>query len=76
MTTSSMTPEQLLENFKTQQQTAGENIRQLETELAKQKELFVKLQGAIEGMLILSPEEEPEQEVTTSDAEVVNEVLS
>lgn len=75
MTSSSMTPEQLLENFKTQQKTAGENIRQLETELAKQRELFVKLQGAIEGIQILAPEEVP-VEGEESDAETVAEVLS
>lgn len=70
-----MTPEQLLENFKTQQKTAGENIRQLETELAKQRELFVKLQGAIEGIQILAPEEVP-AEGEESDSETVAEVLS
>lgn len=75
MTSSSMTPEQLLENFKTQQKTAGENIRQLETELAKQRELFVKLQGAIEGIQILAPEEVP-AEGEESDSETVAEVLS
>ena len=75
MTSSSMTPEQLLENFKTQQKTAGENIRQLETELAKQRELFVKLQGAIEGIQILAPEELP-VETEESDAETVAEALS
>lgn len=75
MTSSSMTPEQLLENFKTQQKTAGENIRQLETELAKQRELFVKLQGAIEGIQILAPEEVP-TEGEESDSETVAEVLS
>lgn len=75
MTSSSMTPEQLLENFKTQQKTAGENIRQLETELAKQRELFIKLQGAIEGIQILAPEEVP-VEGEESDAETVAEVLS
>ena len=67
--------EQLLENFKTQQKTAGENIRQLETELAKQRELFVKLQGAIEGIQILAPEEVP-AEGEESDSETVAEVLS
>lgn len=79
MTTSSMTPEQLLENFRSQQKTAAENIRQLETELAKQKELFVKLQGAIEGMTILAPPEEPEEEITSvpeASPEAVTETMS
>ena len=77
MTSSSMTPEQLLENFKTQQKTAAENIRQLEVELAKQKELYVKLQGAIEGMQILSPEEEStETESVAIPDEAVTEALS
>lgn len=72
-----MTPEQLLENFKNQQKTAAENIRQLEIELSKQKELYVKLQGAIEGMQILSPEEEStETESVAIPDEAVAEALS
>jgi hypothetical protein len=55
-----MTPEQLLENFKLQQQTVSEEIRKLDTELATKKELYVKLQGAIEGLELLNKEEEPE----------------
>ena len=55
-----MTPEQLLENFKLQQQTVSEEIRKLDTELATKKELYVKLQGAIEGLDLLNKEEEPE----------------
>jgi hypothetical protein len=41
-----MTPEQLLENFKTQQAQVAEEIRKLDTELAQKKELYIKLQGA------------------------------
>lgn len=65
-----MTPEQLLENFKTQQAQTMEEIRKLDTELAQKKELFVKLQGAIEGLTLLAPEEAP---VETAETEVVTE---
>lgn len=56
-----MTPEQLLENFKTQQAQTMEEIRKLEAELAQKRELFVKLQGAIEGLTLLNP---PSEEAT------------
>lgn len=68
------TPEQLLENFKNQQAQVMEEIRKLDVELAQRRELFVKLQGAIEGMQILSPEEQSaavEPEVVTEPAESV-----
>ena len=68
-----MTPEQLLENFKTQQQTVADEIRKLDTELAQKKELYVKLQGAIEGLTLLNPEE---AEAEPADAEVVAEALA
>ena len=55
-----MTPDSLLDNFKEQQKTAGENIRTLEQQLTQQKELYVKLQGAIEGLELLNPKEETE----------------
>lgn len=65
-----MIPEQLLENFKSQQQAVAEEIRKAEMELAQKKELYVKLQGAIEGFTLLTGEtEEPE----VSPAEVVEE---
>lgn len=65
-----MTPEQLLENFKSQQQAVAEEIRKAEMELAQKKELYVKLQGAIEGFTLLNGEtEEPE----VSPTEVVEE---
>ena len=66
-----MTPEQLLENFKTQQAQTMEEIRKLDTELAQKKELFVKLQGAIEGLTLLNPPEESAPEL--SETEIVTE---
>lgn len=60
-----MTPEQLLENFKNQQQTVAEEIRKLDVELSQKKELYVKLQGAIEGLQILSPSGESDSESVT-----------
>lgn len=69
-----MTPEQLLENFKTQQAQLAEELRKLDTELAQKKELFVKLQGAIEGLTLLNPEEETEAQ--SADTEVVTEALA
>ena len=71
-----MTPEQLLENFKNQQQTVMEEIRKLDAELAQKKELYVKLQGAIEGLTILAPEEESETETTTVPDAAVTEALA
>ena len=68
-----MTPEQLLENFKTQRQTVADEIRKLDAELAQKKELYVKLQGAIEGLTLLNPEE---AEAEPADAEVVAEALA
>lgn len=66
-----LTPEQLLENFKNQQAQTMEEIRNLDTELAQKKELYVKLQGAIEGLTLLNPEEEAAPEL--SETEVVSE---
>ncbi len=59
-----MTPEELLKNFKEQQATVAEELRKLDAELAQKKELYVKLQGAIEGIGILAPEEETTTEET------------
>jgi hypothetical protein len=56
-----MTPEQLLENFKTQQAQTIEEIRKLDVELTQKKEFYVKLQGAIEGLSLLNPEETEEK---------------
>jgi len=69
-----MTPEQLLENFKTQQAQTMEEIRKLDVELAQKKELYVKLQGAIEGLTLLNPEDQTEAQPT--DTEVVTEALA
>jgi hypothetical protein len=72
-----MTPEQLLENFKTQQIQVMEEIRKLETEIAQKRELYVKLQGAIEGLTLLNPEpeqesdEEPEQKTKNLVTEIL-----
>ena len=70
-----MTPEELLKNFKEQQATVAEELRKLDAELTQKKELYVKLQGAIEGIGILAPEEETPAEPEAS-AEAVAEVLS
>jgi hypothetical protein len=75
-----MTPEELLKNFKEQQATVAEELRKLDTELTQKKELYVKLQGAIEGIGILAPEPETTEEETPAEpeasAEAVAEVLS
>ena len=63
-----MTPEQLLENFKSQQAQTMEEIRKLDTELTQKKELYVKLQGAIEGLTLLSPEESQTETTTLPEA--------
>jgi hypothetical protein len=60
-----MTPEQLLENFKTQQAQVMDEIRKLDVELTQKKELYVKLQGAVEGLALLNPEpEQPTEEAS------------
>ena len=76
-----MTPEELLKNFKEQQATVAEELRKLDAELTQKKELYVKLQGAIEGLGILAPEEEETTEETApapepeASAEAVAAVL-
>lgn len=69
------TPEELIKSFREQQKKVGEELQQLEIELAKRKELFVKLQGAIEGITILAPEtaETAETEETTEVPEASSE---
>lgn len=69
-----MTPEELLNNFKEQQATVAEELRKLDAELAKQKELYVKLQGAIEGLELLNPEETTEE--TPSEPEASPEAVA
>ena len=68
-----MTPDQLLENFQTQQAQVAEEIRKLDTELAQKKELYIKLQGAIEGLDLLNPKEEAAE---SADTEVITEALA
>ena len=73
------TPEELIKSFREQQKKVGEELQQLEIEVAKRKELFVKLQGAIEGITILAPETaetEETTEVPDSSVEEVTEDLS
>jgi hypothetical protein len=67
-----MNPEQLLENFKVQQKQVMDEIRKLDEELLQKKELYVKLQGAIEGLELLSKKEES----SISDEQVIAEALS
>ena len=67
-----MNPEQLLENFKVQQKQVMDAIRKLDEELLQKKELYVKLQGAIEGLELLSKKEES----SISDEQVIAEALS
>ena len=75
-----MTPEELLANFKEQQATVADELRKLDAELTQKKELYVKLQGAIEGLGILAPEEETTEETEAApepeaSAEAVAAVL-
>ena len=60
-----MTPEQIVEDFTKQRDACVEKIKEAEAELLKNKELYLKLQGAIEGIALysgnvaeVSPEEE------------------
>jgi hypothetical protein len=70
-----MTPEQLLDNFKLQQSQVMEEIRKLDEELSQKKELYIKLQGAIEGLELLNPKEES-SETSTEEVSILSEVLS
>lgn len=51
-----MTSIELKEKFEGQQKNCLENIRQLENDLQQQKELYLKLQGAIEALDLLDEE--------------------
>jgi hypothetical protein len=62
-----MTPEQLLDNFKLQQSQVMEEIRKLDTELTQKRELYVKLQGAIEGLTLLNSNEDSKVPTITSE---------
>jgi hypothetical protein len=66
-----MTPEQLAENFKTQQAQIIEEIKKLDAELTQKKELYIKLQGALEGLELLGTKEE-----TTESVDPVEVALS
>lgn len=73
-----MTPEELLKNFQDQQKTVAEELRKLDAEMTQKKELYVKLQGAIEGLNLLNPEEESGTETVTipeASTEAVAEAL-
>ena len=70
-----MTPEQIVEDFTKQRDACVEKIKEAEAELLKNKELYLKLQGAIEGIALysgnvaeVSPEEE---ESAAAETEVV-----
>ena len=71
-----MTPEELLKNFKEQQETVAEELRKLDTELNQKKELYIKLQGAIEAIDILAPEEEETTKEPEASPEAVAAVLN
>jgi hypothetical protein len=71
-----MTPEELLKNFKEQQETVAEELRKLDTELNQKKELYVKLQGAIEAIDILAPEKEITEKPESSEPEASPEAIA
>ena len=54
--TAPQSPEEMLENFRAQQKQTGERVQPLSAELDRNKELFLKLQGAIEGIELLHPD--------------------
>ena len=66
--TAPQSPEEMLENFRAQQKVTGEQIQKLDAELSRQRELFVKLQGAIEGIELLHPEAAKTEEATAPTA--------
>lgn len=70
-TTSSQTPSELRANFIEQQKKVAEEIQQLEVELNRRKELFLKLQGAIESMNILEPPTESTEPTEQTPDEAV-----
>ena len=45
-----MKPNEIVEDFTKQRDASLEEIKKLEAELNRQKELFLKLQGALEGI--------------------------
>ena len=69
-----MTPEQIVEDFTKQRDACVEKIKEAEAELLKNKELYLKLQGAIEGIALYSgnvEEVSPEEETAAAETEVV-----
>ena len=66
--TAPQSPEEMLENFRAQQKQTGERVQQLTAELDRNKELFLKLQGAIEGIELLHPEAAKTEEATAQTA--------
>ena len=62
--TAPQSPEEMLENFRSQQKQTGERVQQLSAELDRNKELYLKLQGAIEGIELLHPEAAKTEEAT------------
>tara|TARA_B100000519_G_C13842595_1_gene250340 strand:+ start:182 stop:397 length:216 start_codon:yes stop_codon:yes gene_type:complete len=49
-----MKPNEIVEDFTKQRDAALDKIKKLEVELNTQKELFLKLQGALEGIALYS----------------------
>ena len=49
-----MKPNEIVEDFTKQRDAALEKIKKLEAELNTQKEVFLKLQGALEGIALYS----------------------
>ena len=79
--TAPQSPEEMLENFRDQQKKTAEALQQLDAETARQKELYLKLQGAIEGIELLHPEAKKEEEASAAAApeaspEAVTEAVS
>ena len=81
--TAPQSPEEMLENFRDQQKKTAETLQQLDAETARQKELYLKLQGAIEGIELLHPEvkkdettEAPAAAAPEASPEAVTEAVS
>ena len=62
-----MKSEELLQNFKEQLETITGELRKLESELLHKKEMYVKLQGAIEALEILE-NDKPKQVEASPEA--------
>jgi len=62
-----MTANDMKEEFTKQQKECLEKIRTLETDLQQQKELYLKLQGAIEALEILKVKENEQKETTAAE---------